>query len=148
MLTLKEITALETYSVRHPVLREGKPLETCYFEGDNLQSTIHLGLFSNCALIGVVSLFKNINEAFEEKTQFQIRGMAVLTHHQKRGYGEKLLHEAEIYAEKYKCNVLWFNARETAIPFYRKNGYSVQGNPFQIGDIGTHFVMYKKMNPI
>ena len=63
MLTLKEITALDTYSVRHPVLREGKPLESCHFEGDNLQSTIHLGLYINCALIGVVSLFKNKNEA-------------------------------------------------------------------------------------
>lgn len=148
MLTLKEITALETYSVRHPVLREGKPMESCHFEGDNLQSTIHLGLYINCALIGVVSLFKNKNEAFEEKTQFQIRGMAVLKHHQKRGYGEKLLHEAEEIAEKYNCNLLWFNARETAIPFYEKAGYSIHGKPFEIGDIGTHFVMYKKMNPI
>ena len=148
MLTLKEISALDTYSVRHPVLREGKPLETCHFEGDNLQSTIHFGLYINCPLIGVVSLFKNKKETFEEKKQFQIRGMAVLKHHQKRGYGEKLLHEAELQAEKYKCNLLWFNARKTAIPFYEKAGYSVHGNPFEIGDIGTHFVMYKKMNPI
>jgi GNAT superfamily N-acetyltransferase len=148
MLTLKEINALDTYSVRHPVLREGKPVEMCHFEGDNLQSTIHLGLFINCALIGVVSLFKTQNKEFKEKKQFQIRGMAVLTHHQKRGYGEKLLLEAEVYAHKYNCDVLWFNAREKAIPFYEKAGYSILGKPFEISDIGIHFVMYKKMNPI
>lgn len=146
MLTLKEITALDTYSVRHPVLREGKPAETCHFEGDSLQSTIHLGLYINCALIGVVSLFKNRHPEFTEKNQFQIRGMAVLKHHQKRGYGEKLLYEAETYAQKYNCNLLWFNAREKAIPFYEKAGYSIHGKPFEINDIGTHFVMYKKMN--
>jgi GNAT superfamily N-acetyltransferase len=148
MLTLKEITALDTYSVRLPVLREGKPLETCHFEGDNLQSTIHLGLFINCALIGVVSLFKTQNSEFNEEKQFQIRGMAVLKHHQKRGYGEKLLHEAEEIAKKHKCNLLWFNAREKAVPFYEKAGYSIHGKPFEIGDIGTHFVMYRKTNPI
>ncbi len=146
MLTLKEITALDTYSVRHPVLREGKPVETCHFEGDSLQSTIHLGLYINCALIGVVSLFKNRHAEFKEKNQFQIRGMAVLKHHQKRGYGEKLLYEAEAYAQKYNCNLLWFNARKKAIPFYEKAGYSIHGKPFEISDIGTHFVMYKKMN--
>lgn len=148
MLFLKEITALETYSVRHPVLREGKPMESCHFEGDDLQSTIHLGLFINCALVGVVSLFKTKNIDFAEKHHFQIRGMAVLKHHQKMGYGERLLKEAELYAQKYKSDLLWFNARETALIFYEKMGYSVHGNSFLIGDIGTHFVMYKKMNQI
>ena len=145
MLTIREITALETYSVRQPVLREGKPVESCHFEGDELHSTIHLGLFINCALIGVISLFKNKNVHFTEKKQFQIRGMAVLKHHQKMGYGIKLVKEAELIIQKYNCNLLWFNARETAVDFYKKLGYSIIGESFIINDIGTHFVMYKKL---
>lgn len=145
MIILKEITAKETYSVRHPVLREGKPVESCHFEGDNLQSTIHIGLYVNAALIGVVSLFKTKNPEFKSENQFQIRGMAVLTHHQKRGYGHQLVEEAEVIAKKYNCKLLWFNAREKAVGFYEKMNYKSSGEPFNIGDIGIHFVMYKKL---
>ena len=145
MITLREITALETYSVRHPVLREGKPVESCHFEGDNLQSTIHIGLYVNAALIGVVSLFKTKNAEFKSDKQFQIRGMAVLKHHQKRGYGNRLIIEAEVIANKYNCKLLWFNAREKSVGFYEKMNYKIIGEPFNVGDIGTHFVMYKKL---
>ena len=145
MIILKEITALDTYSVRHPVLREGKTVESCHFEGDLLQSTIHIGLYNNAALIGVVSLFKTKNSEFKLDNQFQIRGMAVLKHHQKRGYGLKLIQEAEVIAKKYNCKLLWFNARENAVGFYEKMSYKIIGEPFVIGDIGTHFVMYKKL---
>ena len=146
MILLKEITALETYSVRNPVLREGKPIESCHFEGDDLQSTIHVGLYVNAALIGVLSLFKTKNAAFQSDNQFQIRGMAVLIHHQKRGHGLKLMHEAEVIAKKYDCKILWFNARKKAVGFYEKMNYKIIGEPFEIGDIGTHVVMYKKLN--
>lgn len=145
MVTLKEITALETYSVRHPVLREGKPLESCHFEGDDLQSTIHIGLYVNAALIGVVSLFKTKNAEFKSDNQFQIRGMAVLKHHQKRGYGNQLIIEAEVIANNNNCKLLWFNAREKAVGFYEKMNYKIIGEPFNVGDIGTHFVMSKKL---
>lgn len=145
MIILKEITALDTYSVRHPVLRDGKPMESCHFEGDLLQSTIHIGLYNNAALIGVISLFKTKNPEFKSENQFQIRGMAVLTHHQKRGYGIKLIQEAEVIAKKYNCKLLWFNARENAVGFYEKMNYKIIGEPFNVGDIGTHFVMYKKL---
>lgn len=45
MPNIKKITDLETYSVRHVVLRKGKPIETCRFEGDDLPSTSHFGYF-------------------------------------------------------------------------------------------------------
>ncbi|GAL68931.1 hypothetical protein JCM19301_2950 [Jejuia pallidilutea] len=42
---IMQICAKETYPVRHPVLRTGKPIETCAFNGDDLPSTMHIGLF-------------------------------------------------------------------------------------------------------
>jgi hypothetical protein len=36
---------------------------------------------------------------------------------------------------------LWCNARQAAVPFYAKNGWHVQGQPFDIPKIGPHFVM-------
>jgi ribosomal protein S18 acetylase RimI-like enzyme len=121
-------------------------MENCRFEGDDLQSTIHIGLFNNAALIGVISLFKTKNPEFTANNQFQIRGMAVLTHHQNRGYGHQLLIEAEVIAKKYNCNILWFNARENAVGFYEKMNYKIIGEPFNVSDSGTHIVMYKKLS--
>ena len=87
MNIIKEIPSKETYIVRQPVLRKGKPIESCIFEGDDLKDTYHFGLYNSGELIGIISLFTKINSIFAEKNQAQIRGMAVLESHQKRDLG-------------------------------------------------------------
>lgn len=142
---IKEISALETYPVRHPVLRKGRPLEDCSFEGDDLQSTIHLGLFENENLVGVASLLKNNHPDFDSISQYQLRGMAILESFQGQGYGKKLLIYGENLLKKLGVELIWFNAREKAIPFYLDSGYSILGNSFEIKGIGTHFMMFKTL---
>jgi hypothetical protein len=56
-IELRPISAVETHLVRHPMLRHGRPIEDCVFEGDELESTFHLGAFHNLELIGVASAF-------------------------------------------------------------------------------------------
>ena len=145
MTEIKEISALETYPVRHPVLRNGKPMESCHFDGDELETTKHFGYFENGRLAGIASLFETKNEAFKTKKQYQLRGMAVLLEHQKKGIGENLVFHAEIYATRKKTEVIWFNAREVAVGFYQKLGYEVIGAPFDIADIGPHFIMFRNL---
>ena len=144
MHSIKEITALETFSVRQPVLRPGKSIETCHFDGDNLETTKHFGYFEGEILAGIASLFKSNSDLFQEKEQFQLRGMAVLSNFQKKGIGEKLVNHAEEDAKNRNGALIWFNAREIAVPFYEKLGYKIIGEPFDIGDIRKHFVMFKK----
>jgi GNAT superfamily N-acetyltransferase len=143
MIKIKNIRAEDTYSVRLAVLRKGKTLSSCLFEGDKLTSTIHFGLFVNKELVGILSLFENNFGNFTNKHQFQIRGMAVLEDYQKKGFGNLLVSKAEEYAKTRKDSLIWFNARETAIGFYHKVGYQIINNSFIIEDIGTHYVMYK-----
>lgn len=145
MKEIKEISALETFSVRHPVLRSGKTRESCHFEGDDLDATMHFGLFTDKGLVGVISLFENSNAMFNPEKQFQIRGMAVLTEEQKKGYGEELVRHIETISVAERGKIIWFNAREIAVGFYEKLGYQSIGTPFDIGDIGKHFVMFKKI---
>ncbi|WP_447635090.1 GNAT family N-acetyltransferase [Flavobacterium microcysteis] len=146
MQIIKEIPALETFSVRQPVLRPGKSIESCHFEGDNLESTKHFGLFSNEKLAGIASLFEHPTPFLKEKSQFQLRGMAVLPEFQKQGLGEALVKHAENDALERGGKIIWFNAREIAVAFYKKLGYEIIGEPFDIADIGKHYVMYKKLN--
>ena len=71
MSLIKEITFQEAIVVRHPVLRQGKPIESCFFAGDDLFSTKHFGIFENEKLVGVCSLFEQSQVSFPEKTQRQ-----------------------------------------------------------------------------
>lgn len=145
MYTCTRITTAETYEVRHPVLRKGKPLESCAFVGDDLPSTQHFGIFEADKLIGVLSLFVEKCNLFYTESQLQFRGMAVLESHQNKGIGEQLMRFAELEIKRPIPYLIWLNAREKAISFYAKMGYQSIGEPFIIGDIGTHFVYYKTL---
>ncbi|MBF4518594.1 GNAT family N-acetyltransferase [Flavobacterium sp. ANB] len=145
MNLIKEIPSKETYIVRQPVLRNGKPIESCIFEGDDLDTTHHFGLFDNSELIGIISLFSQTNTIFAEKKQAQIRGMAVLETHQKKGFGEALVKHCENYCYENNVDLIWFNARTAAVGFYKKMNYEIIGAPFDIKDVGEHYLMSKKL---
>ncbi len=145
MNIIKEITSKQTYIVRQPVLRKGKPIESCIFEGDDLNTTHHFGLFQNQELIGIISLFSQTNTIFADENQAQIRGMAVLESHQKKGFGEALVKHCENYCHESNINLIWFNARTAAVGFYKKMNYQTIGKPFDIQDVGEHYLMFKKL---
>lgn len=144
-MEIKKISSIETYPVRHEVLRKGKPIETCQFKGDDDDNTTHFGLFLENKLVGIISIFKENNTLFPESNQFQIRGMAVLEEFQGKGLGAELVKKAENYCINLNTDLIWFNARENAVPFYKKLDYKIMGNSFLIPDVGIHFVMCKKI---
>ncbi|MEK8180564.1 GNAT family N-acetyltransferase [Flavobacterium buctense] len=145
MITIRKISAQETYTVRHPVLRKGKQIESCHFDGDDLDTTSHFGLHENDQIKGVISLFENNNPLFEDKKQTQIRGMAVLENNQGKGYGRLLVEHSEKILKTQNTPLIWFNARINAVGFYQKMGYQIIGNSFEIPNVGLHYVMWKKL---
>jgi len=145
MKEIKKISSRDTFLVRHPILREGKPVEGCQFDGDDLQTTTHFGLFIDTNITGVLSVFKNNNVIFNSENQFQIRGMAILKDFQRKGFGDELIKHAEEYIKSQFGKLIWFNARESAVPFYEKLGYIKIGEPFYIADIGIHYIMKKEI---
>ena len=54
MPIIKKITASETHLVRHPVLRKGRPKESCFFEEDDLETTNHFGLFLEQEIVAII----------------------------------------------------------------------------------------------
>ncbi|WP_309641993.1 GNAT family N-acetyltransferase [Flavobacterium sp.] len=147
MIVIKKITADELYPIRHEILRKGETFEKCIYPNDNAASTFHLGLYEDAVLAGVVSVFQTKSVVFKDEKQFQIRGMAVLNKHQKKGYGAALVREVESYLKANENNyTLWFNARIIAVGFYEKMGFEKIGNAFEIDTIGIHYIMYKKQH--
>ncbi|PHR92726.1 MAG: GNAT family N-acetyltransferase [Leeuwenhoekiella sp.] len=143
-LHIRQITAAETYAVRHPVLREGKPAESCAMPGDEAEDTLHFGLFDVEKLIGVVSLMNNSKPQFTGK-QYQLRGMGVLSAYQGQKLGNLLVDEAEKHLQNQGVELLWCNARIKALNFYLRKGFSIEGEPFEIENVGTHYLLFKKL---
>lgn len=54
MTIIKKIATAETYSVRLAVLRKGKSLESCRFDCDDLETSLHFGLYLSQELIGII----------------------------------------------------------------------------------------------
>jgi ribosomal protein S18 acetylase RimI-like enzyme len=69
--------------------------------------------------------------------------MAVSERLQGLGVGKKLIAFAEDILEAEKTTKIWLNARETAVPFYEKCGYKIEGEIFIIKPIGFHYLMTK-----
>ena len=119
---------------------------TIYYIKSNFLDSIVLYNYENNQIIGVISIFEIKNEYFETQKSFQIRGMAVLPTFQKQGVGEALVKEAEKFCTTQKADLIWFNARSTAVGFYQKMGYEIVGSEFEINDVGPHFLMFKKLS--
>lgn len=141
---LKEIKAEETWAVRHPVLRAGRPLEDVYMEADEKETTFHLGIFYKNSIVGVASFMEDSHLAFQGK-QSRLRGMAVLPEYRKKGLAELLLKKGESLLKERGRELLWFNARVAALSFYKNLDYEIIGEKFDIPKVGSHYRMKKNL---
>ncbi|MFO7744928.1 MAG: GNAT family N-acetyltransferase [Psychroflexus sp.] len=144
-IEFKYISSSETKDLRHLVLRQGKPRNSCDMQGDELKSTIHIGAFLNSRCVGVLSLFLSKTHKLPNLSQYQLRGMAVDPQYQRQNIGRELVLYSEGELNKKNVDVLWCNAREIAVGFYKKLNFEVISDQFQIADVGPHFVMAKKL---
>lgn len=140
---IKKISAEKTHAIRHPMLRQGRPIEDCVFNGDKDPKTIHLGAFIENKLVGVLSAYQKSTSAFEVKESYQIRGVAVLTTAHRKGIGRALMANIEHQLKQRKIDLIWLNARITAVDFYTTLAYQQKGKAFEIEGIGTHYCFYK-----
>jgi len=56
-LKVLRINAKDTHHIRKQVLREGYPVDTCKFDGDEDDQTFHLGAFSDGKLVSIASFY-------------------------------------------------------------------------------------------
>lgn len=145
MNTVKIIPKELTYTIRQKVLRKGKPIESCYFEGDSNESTFHFGIYIEDKLAGIATLLESKNDFLNDNIQYQLRGMAILEEYQNKNAGTQLLKKIEKFCTLKGKEIIWFNARKTALEFYTKLGYEVLGKEFEIENVGTHFLMFKRL---
>jgi len=142
--SLREIDAQDTWPVRHPVLRAGRPLEDVYMEADEKTSTFHLGMYHHNKIVGVASFMEDTHEEFTG-IQTRLRGMAVLPEYRNKGIAAQILNKGEGILKERKRTILWFNARTVALDFYKNLGYTMIGEEFDIPQVGPHVRMKKDL---
>lgn len=145
-MEVKQIEAKDTHDIRHKILRPHGEVEDCLYPGDNDDLTFHLGAYVNDKLVSVASFYMDNHPEIEDEYQFRLRGMATLDEFRGQGMSSALLRTAFPLIKKNHVNMLWCNARTSALGFYKKVGFEEYGNIFEIESIGPHKLMLKKLN--
>jgi GNAT superfamily N-acetyltransferase len=147
-MEIRPILAPATHDLRLRVLRPGQPPDRADYAADHTSVAFHLGAFTaDDTLIGVASFYQ---EPFLDHPQpqhhWRLRGMAVEPTAQGQGVGRALLNTAFADLHAREATWLWCNARTTAAPFYTTLGFDTIGDPFDMPDIGTHYLMARRVD--
>lgn len=126
MISITEISARETYDLRHRVMWPDRPLSYIQLEED--EKGIHYGLWKEGKLISVISLFIKNEEA-------QFRKFATEVSEQGKGYGSRLLQHLLDETSNKNVKRIWCNARIDKTFFYRKFGMTETSDTFWKGGI-------------
>ena len=138
-MIIQSSSSQTTYEVRHPILRKGKPLESCQFENDDHPDSIHLCAKKEDIIIGVLSALPNNCADFLLKKSYQLRGIAINYEFQRKGIGSLLVQKVEQQIRLNKSiEYIWLNARVNSKNFYLNLGYIPLGKVFKLKDIGMH----------
>jgi ribosomal protein S18 acetylase RimI-like enzyme len=124
--------------LRNKILRI--PLGLDVYEDDlsNELNHFHMGAFDNNKLVGVLVLTPL------SKSDVKMRQVAVEEELQGKGIGKKLVEFSEQFSKEKGFRTIVMNARDTAVPFYEKLGYSKEGDMFTEVTI-PHFKLYKNL---
>ena len=142
-MIIRKITGADVIDLRHAVLREGLPRETAVFPGDDDPNARHYGAFENGRLIGCVTLHPSKWQALPA---FQLRGMAVVPDLRSRGIGAAMIEFLERDLNDNPVRQLWCNARVPAANFYRRLGWQIVSEIFEIPTAGPHVRMTKRLS--
>ena len=134
---LQEVGLEAVIPLRHEVLRPGLPVETCYFEGDDAETTRHFAWVEDGRVVSIATVMRQSRAFAGDRVPFQLRGMATAPDVAGRGIGSAFLQalHRELDAD------WWCNARAVAVRFYERNGLKTVGDVFDIPGIGDHYVM-------
>jgi predicted GNAT family N-acyltransferase len=122
--------------LRRRILYAGLPDSRAVYPGDEGPEVVHLGAFDEAGeLVGIASLFPR------EDGTLQLRGMAVASDQQGTGVGAAIVRAAHEVATEQRRPSLWCNARIKAVGFYARQGWIVEGEEFEVPDVGPHYVM-------
>lgn len=130
--TLIELSAEETYDLRRRVLRAGTPSTDVEWQGDDLDTTAHLGVLETNAVVAISTWLTSPSPDLDRHhAGIQLRGMATDPAARGHGYGSMLVLAGIDRARQSGADHVWANARSAVLDFYVAHGFEVRGAEFQ-----------------
>ena len=133
----------EIMGVRMAVIIEGTDRATGAFDGDDAETTRHIGAFVGEQNVGCATYLCGERD---REAAWQLRGMGVLGAYQGRGIGALLAVESErLLGLASPIRLMWCNAREGAVGFYERLGWTTASEAFDVKGVGLHRVLVKRL---
>ena len=139
------ISADETHSLRHRVLRPHQSPEACLYPLDQESSSGHYGVCSDGKIVAIGSIFLEPRDGSDNPKAWRIRGMATDPAHQGSGFGGKVLEALVEHARERGGQEVWCNGRTTVEGFYGRFGFEAEGEIFDLPGLGPHLVMVRRL---
>jgi len=158
LIQIRQISAADTRPLRAAILRPHHPAEESVYPLDDHPDSRHFGAFIDDLLIGTASLLHqpatseplpaNDDPAAPWMTDraWRLRGMTVIPEHRGASIGARLFNALIDHARSQRGTCLWFNARDTAIGFYRRLGCEGVGQPRELPGHGAYLFMWRSLN--
>ena len=154
------VPAAASYPLRHAVLRPHQSIAEVVWENDDEPGTATFGAIERAsgAIVGVATVFPEPApfEAAEAgvppgagsaTTTWRLRGMATRPDAQGQGIGSSVLNAVLDHVAAAAGDLLWCNARASAVGFYERAGFRTWGPEWVISSIGPHVVMWRWIEP-
>jgi GNAT superfamily N-acetyltransferase len=140
--SIRQVPVEVVRPLRHLVLRPGRPPDTVRIPEDDSADTWHLAAIAGDDVVGVMTLFADTPPPAVPTPAERFRWMAVHPDWQGRGVGRSLLHEAASRLQRRGAAHMWAHGRDSAQPFYERNGFDVYGAAFVDPDTGiSHHII-------
>jgi GNAT superfamily N-acetyltransferase len=128
--------------LRHAVLRPHQGFETVVYPSDDAPGALHVAAFDGDErIVGVGSIGPDPHSRDPRPGDWRIRGMAAAPEVRGRGVGAEILRALLEHARAQGAERAWCNARAPARTFYEREGLTVEGERFELPDIGWHLLM-------
>jgi GNAT superfamily N-acetyltransferase len=129
-IEVRDVDVAEVADLRTRVLRSHMPGTPARAATDDLPTTLHLGAFRGAQLVGCVTVFPEDAPGHPGVPAQRFRFMAVEPSAQGTGTGTALMNEVVARARARGDRLLWAEGRDTALAFYRRQGFDVVGDGF------------------
>lgn len=116
--------------LRVEVLRRGTPVDHCDYPEDALPDAVHLAIERDGRIVATSTWFTKECPERPGTRAVQLKGMAVRESLQGEGLGARLIDAGVTLASERNAQIVWARARDSALGFYSRCGFSVAGDGF------------------
>jgi ribosomal protein S18 acetylase RimI-like enzyme len=138
IIQLSSLEYPEYLALREEVLRRPIGLRITEEELAMEKHYVHIAGLLNGQVCATTALVR------EDGNKIRMIQVAIRPDVQSRGLGSAMMSFIDDYCKQHTVTYIWCHARETAISFYAKNGYSTGGESFTKVGI-AHRLMYKSL---